>query len=286
MTSDEKFGMLKFLCFVEAYAVPSGQKKKRAKFLCDCGREHVADWYNVKKGYTKSCGCFQPARTHGHSRTETYRIWEHVVRRGLGKCHRELYWDKGIRICERWLRYENFLEDMGLRPSKKHSVDRIDGTKGYCKENCRWATDAEQARNKCNNIRLTYEGETLCLTDMAVKHGLNVDTLYGRIVRMNWDVKKAIETPVQDKVTMLNFSWRNSDSRTNGEEIRPYQKRFVLTSLEWVEFRESSPHAAQKNQKVRGPLTLQSPTALPVFWLRATLSAIKGRVGDKAFCAN
>ena len=70
------------------------------------------------------------------------------------------YGGRGIRVCERWSTFENFLADMGERPTPKHSIDRIDVNGDYCPENCRWATKEEQNNNKRNCILVTYNGKT------------------------------------------------------------------------------------------------------------------------------
>lgn len=101
------------------------------------------------------------------SRTPTHISWEAMLsrcRRDSDKCY-HLYGGRGIRVCERWGTFEYFLEDMGERPNGK-SLDRIDGNKGYYKENCRWATNVEQARNKCNNVRYPYEGKMLLVSEI------------------------------------------------------------------------------------------------------------------------
>lgn len=87
---------------------------------------------------------------HGMRGSLTYSSWRAMLSRCLNKNHKDFQrWGaKGIRVCERWLEFKNFLEDMGERPGKLFSIDRIDGTKGYFKDNCRWATTKQQCENK------------------------------------------------------------------------------------------------------------------------------------------
>lgn len=125
-------------------------------FVCDCGRLHVARKGHVISGRTLSCGCERSkatgdrSRTHGMSKSRTYRIWRNMINR----CHWDKwpewkYWGgRGIFVCEEWRgSFEAFLRDMGEAP-KGLSIDRIDNDKGYFKGNCRWATATEQANNR------------------------------------------------------------------------------------------------------------------------------------------
>ena len=103
---------------------------------------------------------------------------------------------ESVSVCGRWHDYEAFLADMGEVPSSTHSIDRIDGTKGYEPGNCRWATYTEQNRNRPSvNRRLEWRGESLVLTEWAERIGMHAETLRGRI-RKGWPVERALGTPV------------------------------------------------------------------------------------------
>lgn len=99
---------------------------------------------------------------------------------------------RGITVCERWKTFENFLADMGPRPSPKHSLDRIDPDRGYEPGNVRWATRIEQNRNLRTVRRLTYNGVTLSVPEWAEKLGLCVGTLRVRLSRGR-TVERALE---------------------------------------------------------------------------------------------
>lgn len=134
--------------------------------ICECGNAKVVKRTNLKMGHTKSCGCLakelSSAResTHGHSKggkvSPTYKSWEGMKYRckfGIGK-----YGELGIKVCDSWNEsFETFLADMGERPDGT-SIDRIDSTKGYYKENCRWATDTQQNRNTTKSKHWIIDG--------------------------------------------------------------------------------------------------------------------------------
>jgi hypothetical protein len=150
------------------------------KCLCDCGAILEISGSHLKSGHTKSCGCYKSEKIseiktkHGNAKkgklTKEYHTYHGMIARCTYEAHRgsKHYLKRGIDICARWKEsFENFLEDMGPAPSKMHSIDRIDNTKGYSPENCRWATSTEQARNKSNNRMVAWEGKQVTLAELA-----------------------------------------------------------------------------------------------------------------------
>lgn len=124
---------------------------QRWKFLCDCGREKVILASRVCAGRTKACGCLMGTQTkHGRWNTTEYRIWLGMgTRCNNPKDHMYVYYGaRGIAICERWQKFENFYADVGSRPSPSHSIDRIDNDGNYEPGNVRWATKSQQALNR------------------------------------------------------------------------------------------------------------------------------------------
>lgn len=91
------------------------------------------------------------------------------------------YGGRGIRVCDRWLDYSLFLEDMGRKPSNKHTLDRIDNNGDYEPSNCRWATAIEQANNKRNTRFITYKGRTKTIANWAREMGIGYLVLYDRL---------------------------------------------------------------------------------------------------------
>lgn len=105
------------------------------------------------------------------------------------------YGARGIKVCERWLKYENFLADMGRAPSPTHSIDRINSDGDYEPANCKWSSDKEQGRNRKTNNRITFNGETKCISAWAEEKGMLWETLKARL-KKGWSVEKALTTPL------------------------------------------------------------------------------------------
>lgn len=135
----------------------------------------------------------------GNNPTVEYATWAGVKARCLNP-NRPGYKDyggRGIRICERWKNsYLAFLEDMGRKPSTKHSLDRIDNNGNYEPGNCRWATDVEQRTNKrrMNTRYITFNGERKTLTEWSIKTGIKLTTLITRLDSYGWAVDRALTT--------------------------------------------------------------------------------------------
>lgn len=129
-----------------------------------------------------------------------YSVWRGIQARCYTSNRKDshLYFDKGIKVCDRWLEpksgFFNFLADMGERPTDKHSIDRIDGSKGYSPDNCRWATAAEQGRNQITNKYLEFDGKRLILEDWAKITGIKARRI-GKRLKAGWTVEEALTIP-------------------------------------------------------------------------------------------
>jgi len=185
---------------IRFHSVSKGGKRTLFLCRCKCGKEQLVQSNDLRSGHSRSCLlCARRAqRTHGKSKIPEYRVWINMQRRcrvtkiPLYSSHA----GRGIAVCERWSNFENFFEDMGPRPSPKHSIERIDNDDDYCPENCRWATKTEQSRNTRRNRLLTHDGKTLCLTEWAEILWVKPYTLRNRLAS-GWSVERTFTTPVQ-----------------------------------------------------------------------------------------
>jgi hypothetical protein len=122
---------------------------------CDCGKTHAATSNNLKSGNVKSCGCREGNFKHGQRHTGAYRTWDAMLQRCSNprNTRYKYYGGRGITVCERWRKFENFFADMGERPSGM-SIDRIDNDGNYEPGNCRWITQSQQLKNRTRALIL------------------------------------------------------------------------------------------------------------------------------------
>lgn len=203
----KRFGMLVVLSI---FGVVKGKRNRYGYYwlcLCDCGKKEVVLGRSMKYGFTKSCGCLHAKmsaargrsqfRTHGLSKSTEYKIYKGMFARCRNKNSRyyDDYGGRGITICRRWMKFENFYADIGSRPSPKYSLDRKNNDGPYCKSNCRWATKTEQARNTRGNHRLTLNGETKCINEWSEITGLAREVIKGR-KKLGWSDERALTEPL------------------------------------------------------------------------------------------
>lgn len=125
------------------------------------------------------------------SKTPMFTSWQRMISRctNPGDDRFEYYGGRGIRVCERWLKFEDFLADMGLRP-KGMSIDRIDNDGDYCKDNCRWASVKEQCRNRRSNVVIEWRGQKKILKEWSEELGISYTVLQTRI-HGGWTIERA-----------------------------------------------------------------------------------------------
>lgn len=147
--------------------------------LCSCGRTHEATGSLLTRGHVTSCG------NHGHGMRGTliYGVWNSMKNRCSNPKVKSYpsYGGRGIKVCDRWQKFENFFADMGDRPSPSHSLERRDNNGDYSPENCQWAIHSVQAKNKRNNRFITANGESLHLAEWARRLGCNPAAILARL---------------------------------------------------------------------------------------------------------
>lgn len=147
---------------------------------CQCGNTCLRAANSLKSKGVKSYGCMSGKnQTHGYRSTRIYRIWTGMKNRCTNPNNKDFdkYLTRGI--CNSWLNFENFLNDMGIPPSKKHQLDRIDNNVPYSKENCRWATVSEQAKNRGSSFYWHINELKFDSCNAASKYfGVSVATIY------------------------------------------------------------------------------------------------------------
>jgi len=181
--------------------------------LCGCGERKVVDGSSLRSGRSKSCGCFRrEAKTHGQCYTKIYFVWSGMRARCRNPKAQDYknYGGRGIRVCERWEKFENFLADMGEAPSGT-TLDRVDVNGDYEKSNCRWATRRVQARNQRRTVMLTFDGRSQSRADWADELGIKHATLTSRL-RNGWSVEQALTGAVRigeqsSRKTLFGLHW-------------------------------------------------------------------------------
>ncbi len=164
--------------------------------LCACGNTREVSIFNLRHGNSTSCGCAHG--THNGSKQREYRVWRAMKDRcynpkDTGYKH---YGGRGVKVCDRWLKsYANFREDMGLRPSSEHSIDRKDNDGNYEPSNCRWVTMKEQCNNRRSNKIIEYGFCRRTVTEWAKARKMKRPVLHYRLTN-EWSIPDALFIPV------------------------------------------------------------------------------------------
>jgi hypothetical protein len=212
--SRRRFGLLEVV-----RRAPRDTRYGNAIWLCRCccGREVPVRGDHLLQGRRRACGfanCCPSLRKVAHAE---HTVWLGMRTRCYGKTYRsyENYGGRGITICDRWRgSFENFLSDMGPRPSLKHSIDRINNDGNYEPGNCRWATKKEQMRNTRNTIFVESGGKRLPLADLIQQAGVTHKMVYYRL-RSGWSLDEALLMPPK----------KPTDSRRRRKKAKPQRWR-------------------------------------------------------------
>lgn len=201
-----KYNNLTIIEEVDAIFTKGGNKKRMISCRCNCGVEKTLVMSEVINGYVKSCGCYSRVLAkenttirntkHKMYGTSEYNTWQSMKKRCLNPNHKayDYYGGRGITVCDSWINsFPNFYNDMGSKPNKDSSLDRIDNEKGYFKENCRWASKKTQTRNQRNNRNLTIDGETKTIGEWSEISGIKWQTIHHRAFISNWKDKEILK---------------------------------------------------------------------------------------------
>lgn len=188
-----RFGRLTVLAVGTNLRGIKGRRVKVYQCRCDCGKEKLVEPSSLIDGRTKSCGCILAEinaarfRKHGWARTAEYTSWHLMKNRCYNNNfkHWNRYGGRGISVCARWLDpdhgFENFIADMGQKPSRKHTLDRIDNNGNYEPSNCRWATRRTQAANRNVAWHIELGGRTYTPYELTDITGIPAHTIKHRI---------------------------------------------------------------------------------------------------------
>ena len=214
------------------------------KCECNCGTVRDVIGSKLTRGDSKSCGClFQEllksgvfTKKHGMWNTRIWNIWNAM----LGRCKYpsnasyQYYGGRGIKVCERWQKFENFYEDMESTYKDGLTIDRKDNDGDYEPGNCRWLTYKEQMRNRDDNHNITFNGKTMCLLDWTKKLGFKKNVLSMRLQK-GWSIEKALTTPARKNRNGLTY---NGDTKSmldwaNEIGIKPTTLSGRLNQSKW-----------------------------------------------------
>ncbi len=171
---------------------------------CACGTTKPVEGGSLRGGKTAGCIKCHPAignqRTHGEKRSRLYNIWRGIIARceNPNEVAYPRYGGRGILICPEWREsfpaFRDWAKSNGYDDTL--TIDRIDNDGCYTPGNCRWIPLAAQNRNKSRHNPITYNGETLLISELAERHSLPADVVKNRIRRYGWSIERAITTPV------------------------------------------------------------------------------------------
>ena len=169
---------------------------------CDCGNTKTIRTSALRSGATNSCGCLHKKqlsdlmKTHGLSKSKEYKVWCAMKERCAKPTDKSFinYGGRGIKVHPSWMDFSNFINDMGMRPTPKHTLERVDNDGNYEPNNCKWATRGEQRRN-CRRVTwVTIGNEKLCLSDWCKKAGITRHSVRMRVAR-GMTIEQAITEP-------------------------------------------------------------------------------------------
>lgn len=170
---------------------------------CSCGTVAQHHVHPFLKRVSSRCGACRRKGKHGMRRSPEWKSWSSMRERCNNPKHQSFvhYGGRGIRICDRWSDIDTgfaaFFSDMGRKPSRSHSIDRVDVNGHYEPGNCRWATQRQQQRNRRSNVLIEAFGRTQCVSAWAEEIGVTTECVLWRLQR--WPIEQAVSQVSQKK---------------------------------------------------------------------------------------
>jgi hypothetical protein len=197
-----KYGKLTVIKELERLRIPSGQTNRVFLCKCECGNTTKVRLVHLSRGRTLSCGCLVGDKSGDSHRAKLYNSWRAMINRcTLNYFQKHLYSDKKITVCDDWRNSYLSFKTWALNNGFKEGlcIDRIDNSKGYYPENCRWVTNLVNANNKDNTFFIIYKGVKRPLKEVLreVNKSGNYATIGERIKR-GWDHTKAVDTKIRE----------------------------------------------------------------------------------------
>jgi len=174
--------------------IPEKKEGIKKLYKCVCGKEVMVYSGNVSRGLSNSCGCFGKEKIP-HNVRRTFSLMKFRCSDKAKNQDRIAYYLRGIRVL--YKDYYEFYKDVGDKPSKEYTIDRINVNKNYEIGNCRWATIDEQANNRTTNVMLEYQGKTMTISQWARENNLKISTLRERLKR-GWTLHQAFTKKVDE----------------------------------------------------------------------------------------
>ena len=205
------------LTVVEYHGIDK-HRKAQWSCICSCGNSAIVGGRSLTTRNTQSCGCLKkemlvarnnfgkgqisPNRTHNMSKSGEHNSWTLMKQRCTNPNNPNFkdYGERGIKMFEPWIEsFEEFFSHVGKKPTKFHTIERINNDGGYFPGNVKWGTRKEQANNQRSNHMITFEGETMNMTQWAKHLGVTRGLLKDRIVKLGWGIEKALTQPVNHR---------------------------------------------------------------------------------------
>ena len=182
-------------------------QKDRWNCICECGNKiDAVSGSHIRTGKSLSCGCARGRPVHGatsnYQETTEYGSWRAMTERcsnfNNNSYHR--YGGRGIKVCEEWKNFSEFLKDMGKKPTPKHTIERIDVNGNYEKNNCKWIVNTQQARNTTRTAYAVIDGKNQLVIDLCKEKGLSISAIRSKVCREKISYQEAVDFYLNRKI--------------------------------------------------------------------------------------